>query len=151
CIRYRDLPNTKWFEIDLFKKLMGVPADKYEIFRDFKKRVLDKAIQEVNTYSDMVITAEYVKEGRRVVRLRFTLKERAKRMRLGIAEPKSEIEHSDLKTKLDTIFGLLPEQIEQLCYAYDTKFIEDKIALVESSKPYQEGTIQNLGAYLMSA
>src|SRR5579862_1161371 len=64
CIRYRGLPHTKWFDLDLFKKLMGVPPGMYDIFRDFKRRVLDKAINEVNTYSDLVIEAELVKEGR---------------------------------------------------------------------------------------
>ena len=55
CIRYRGLPHTKWFDMELFKKLMGVPAGKYDIFRDFKRRVLDKAIEEVNTYSDWLL------------------------------------------------------------------------------------------------
>src|SRR3990167_8160988 len=83
CTRYRGLPHTKWFEMELFKKLMGVPAGVYDVFRDFKRRVLDKAIDEVNMYSDLVIASEFVKEGRKVIRVRFTLKERAKRTRLG--------------------------------------------------------------------
>src|SRR5580692_10819774 len=37
CIRYRGLPYTKWIEMKTFRKLMGVPVDKYPIFRDFKK------------------------------------------------------------------------------------------------------------------
>ena len=52
--------------MDLFKKLMGVPAGKYDIFRDFKRRVLDKAIDEVNTYSDLVIESEFQREGRKL-------------------------------------------------------------------------------------
>src|SRR5580658_1483281 len=77
CIRYQGLPKTKWFDIDLFKKLMGVPLGKYDVFRDFKRRVLDKAIEEVNTYSDLIIESEFVREGRKVVKVRFKLKERA--------------------------------------------------------------------------
>src|SRR5436190_4521007 len=46
CIRYRGLPHTKWFEMDLFRKLMGVPNETYTVFRDFKRRVLDKSIEE---------------------------------------------------------------------------------------------------------
>src|SRR5436190_6689317 len=46
CIRYRGLPHSKWFEIDLFRKIMGVPVNKYTVFRDFKRRVLDKSIEE---------------------------------------------------------------------------------------------------------
>src|SRR3990167_8505068 len=65
CIRYRGLPYSKWFDIDLFKKLMGIPAGMYEVFRDFKKRVLDKAIDEVNTYSDLIVSSEFLKESRK--------------------------------------------------------------------------------------
>jgi hypothetical protein len=154
CIRYRGLPHTKWFDMELFKKLMGVPAGKYDIFRDFKRRVLDKAIEEVNTYSDLVIAAEFVKEGRKVVRLRFKLKDRAKRTRLGtnqIKEPFKQLEHDPIKTKLHTVFGLSEEQIEQVLTSYDAAFVSDKIRIVEESKPFKDGTIQNLAAYLISA
>src|SRR5580698_9985533 len=71
CIRYRGLPNTKWFDMETFRKLMGVPADSYVIFRDFKRRVLDKSIEEVNTYSDLLVDVELARERRQVVKIRF--------------------------------------------------------------------------------
>ena len=45
CIRFQNIKQTPWFEISMFRKLMGVDEEKYIIFRDFKRRVLDKAIQ----------------------------------------------------------------------------------------------------------
>jgi hypothetical protein len=132
CIRYRGLPHTKWFEMPLFKKLMGVPQGKYEVFRDFKKRVLDKSVDEVNMYSDLVIAPEYVREGRKVVRVRFKLKERAKKTRLG----GKSIGESDFKNNLATLFALSTEQIEQV---------------LTDSKAFKEGRIENLSAYLLSA
>ena len=153
CIRYRGLPNTKWFEMDLFKKLMGVPPGKYDIFRDFKRRVLDKAVDEVNTYSDLFIEAEFVREGRKVKRVRFKLKERAKKTRLGGGRVKAKLETSgdELKTKLYGAFDLSEEQVEQLLTEYDGKFVQEKIAVIEASKPYKEGKVQNLAGYLLSA
>jgi len=154
CIRYRGLPHTKWFEMDLFKKLMGVPAGKYDVFRDFKRRVLDKAIEEVNMYSDLVINAEFIKEGRKVAKLRFKLKERAKRTRIGTTPkelPSLPLNSATLKTKLFDLFGLSEEQVEQLLTSYDAKFVEDKVAIIEESKPFKDGKIQNLAAYLISA
>src|SRR5580698_2883074 len=71
CIRYRGLPHTKWFDIETFRKLMGVPAGNYTIFRDFKRRVLDKSIEEVNTYSDLLVDVELARERRQVVKIRF--------------------------------------------------------------------------------
>lgn len=150
CIRYRGLPHTKWFDMELFKKLMGVPQGKYDIFRDFKRRVLDKAIDEVNTYSDLIIVAEYVREGRKVARVRFKLKERAKKTRLGNSKALTHTD-TDLKEKLQNDFGFSAAQIEQVLTEYDSKFINEKIAIVETSKPYQDGKVENITAYLLSA
>lgn len=155
CIRYRGLPATKWFDMDLFKKLMGIPAGMYDVFRDFKRRVLDKAIDEVNTYSDLVIASEFVREGRKVLKVRFKLKERAKKTRLGtktIVPELTLISDSDaLKKNLLENFQLSLEQIEQLMTEYEPKFIQDKIDVIIKSKPYQDGKVQNLAGYLLSA
>lgn len=155
CIRYRGLPHSKWFDMELFKKLMGVAPGKYDVFRDFKRRVLDKAIEEVNTYSDLVIESEFVREGRKVVKVRFKLKERAKKTRLGSSKKIVSLHDSsaqnDLKKKLHTTFLLSEEQIEQLLTEYDFQFIQDKMNVIEESKPFQDGKIQNLAGYLLSA
>jgi hypothetical protein len=155
CIRYRGLPNTKWFEMDLLKKLMGINAGTYDIFRDFKRRVLDKAIDEVNMYSDLLVEADYQKEGRKVVRVRFKLKDRTKRLRLGTSDEKPEKrrvdEISPLKATLVEVFGLSATQLKQVLAAYEVKFIQEKINMIESSRPYKQGKVQNLAAYLISA
>lgn len=150
CIRYRGLPHTKWFDIDLFKKLMGVPNGMYDIFRDFKRRVLDKAVDEVNMYSDLVIASDFVKEGRKVVKVRFKLKERAKKTRLGTTQA-LEGATKDLAATLANEFYLSEEQTEQLMTEYASSFIEEKIAVIKASKPYQEGRVDNLAGYLLSA
>src|SRR3990167_6178766 len=151
CIRYRGLPNTKWFDMAMFKKLMGVTAGLYDVFRDFKRRVLDKAIDEVNMYSDLVITPEYIREGRRAVKVRFHLKERAKKTRLGNhkKEKKVTIFNDSFKQTLSEDFALSKEQIEHLLTEYDSQFINEKITLVKSSKPFQEGRIENPAGYLL--
>src|SRR5690606_14078242 len=35
CVRYRNLPKTRLFSLDEFRKLMGVDDSQYPIFRDF--------------------------------------------------------------------------------------------------------------------
>lgn len=153
CIRYRGLPFTKWFDMQTFRKLMGVPADNYVIFRDFKRRVLDKSIEEVNTYSDLLVDVEFAREKRQVAKIRFALKERAKKNRLGILSEEivDETKTSDLREKLIKQFGLSPRQVENILTQYDETFIAEKITVVESSKNYQSGKIKNCAAYLRSA
>ncbi|HLB42218.1 MAG TPA: replication initiation protein [Gammaproteobacteria bacterium] len=150
CTRYRGLPHTRWLDTNLFRKLMGVPPDKYEIFRDFKRRVLDKSVDEVNTYSDLVISPEFIREGRKVVRIRFKLKERAKKARLGNRPPLATFT-SPLIEKLLHTFQLSSAQADQLLKEYDSNYIMEKITIIEASKPFQEGKIQSLAAYLLSA
>lgn len=154
CIRYRGLPYTKWFEMDTFRKLMGVPQGNYTIFRDFKRRVLDKSIEEVNTYSDLLVEAELTRERRQVVKIRFALKERAKKTRLGIdvsLNAEQEEATADLRSKMIKQFSLSPTQAERALNEYDSEFIEEKMQVVEASKNYQLGKVKNLAAYFLSA
>ncbi|MBA3661765.1 MAG: replication initiation protein [Gammaproteobacteria bacterium] len=153
CIRYRGLPKTKWFDLDLFKKLMGVPPGKYAIFRDFKRRVLDKAIDEVNTYSDLVIAAELVREGRKIARLRFTLKERAKKTRLGKSDGELLIsaESHSLKMQLSDDFLLSAKQVQVVLREYESQYIQNKIDMIKASKTFQSNKIDNVAGYLLSA
>lgn len=155
CIRYRGLPYTKWFEMDLFRKLMGVPVDNYTIFRDFKRRVLDKSVEEVNTYSDLLVEPELIRERRQVVKIRFALKERAKKTRLGLLmseeESGEESGTANLRSKLIMQFNLSPTQTEQVLQAYSQEFIVGKMTVIESSKNFQQGKVKNLAGYFLSA
>jgi len=153
CIRYRGLPYTKWFDMDTFRKLMGVPTDNYTVFRDFKRRVLDKSVEEVNTYSDMLVEPELARDRRQVVKIRFALKERAKRLRLGTkAEEESRAAPTtDLRSKLIMQFCLSPMQAEQILQEYSQDFIIEKMTVVETSNNYQSGKVQNLAGYFLSA
>ena len=154
CTRYRGLPYTKWFDIELFRKLMGVPADNYTIFRDFKRRVLDKSVEEVNTYSDILVEPELYRERRQVVKLRFLLKERAKKIRLGtLLEPENTANTAidELRSKMINAFSLSPKQTEQILQDYKYEFIMEKIHVIESSKNYQQGKVKNIAAYFKSA
>lgn len=161
CIRYRGLPHTKWFDMELFRKLMGVPAAKYTVFRDFKRRVLDKSIEEMNTYSDMIVEPEIHREGRQVVKIRFLLKERAKKTRLGgqlltdhsdeeIIEMPISLE-DEIKSKLLNDYGISEKQYEKILKTYSREFIAEKLTMIESSPNYINGRVKNLAAYLMSA
>lgn len=50
-------------------------AEHYKEFNRFRQRVLDIAVKEINDFTDIHVTWEPVKDGNRVVRLRFMVKE----------------------------------------------------------------------------
>ena len=149
CIRYQNLPYTGWITISAFRKLMGVPPGKYKIFRDFKKRVIDKAVEEVNHYSHLEVVPEVQKEGRSVASVRFKLNKHSKRP-LDLSEDVSSLTQ-ELNLQLAQEFGLSAQQINNLQKRYDTAYIKAKVDLIKSSSSYQSGKIENLGSYLLSA
>lgn len=158
CIRYRGLGLTKWFDMETFRKLMGVPTDKYIIFRDFKRRVLDKSVEEVNTYSDLIVVAEVGREGRQVNKIRFSLKERAKKTRLGgknlLAPDTEETPTSvpgELVKQLLENYGLSAAQAQAAIDEYGEAVVREKMLLIEASSNYQQGKVHNLAAYFFSA
>lgn len=159
CVRYKGLPHTRWFDLDGFRKLMGVADETYLIFRDFKKRVLDKSIEEVNTYSDMRIEPEINRAGRKVISIRFKLKDREKKTPIGVdlGQPGRAVslDRSDypqeLVDKLRKDFGLSQIQIDTVFSAYQNEFIQQKIKLIESSNTFTAGKVSNLAAYFLSS
>lgn len=152
CMRYKDLDYTKWFDIETFRKLMGVPTGTYLIFRDFKKRVVDKSVEEVNTYSDLIVEPEIKRSGHTVTSIRFKLKDREKKKRLGINEgEEGRAEEDTLTKKLKQNFGLTSKQVVDLLEVYEKEFIVSKIKLIEDSNSYKDQKIDNLAAYLLSA
>jgi hypothetical protein len=162
CIRYQGLPQTKWFALEKFKKLMGVASDNYPFYRDFKRRVLDKAVEEVNAYSDLYIQAEVEKAGWKVIRIRFKISLREKKKWLGSnliqkgrADGENQVEEDTLlkivKQNLLQEFLVTQEKAHQLIENYGLGYVHKKIELIKNSKNYQNGNIKNVTGYLMDA
>jgi len=64
----------KWhkFEMNELKQLLF--AEKYIRFPDFKRKVLDISVREINDLSDIEITYEIIKVGRRYGKIEFSIK-----------------------------------------------------------------------------
>lgn len=146
CVRYQNLSQTPWFQLDLFRKLMGVEQGKYSIFRDFKKRVIDIAVREVNQLSSIEVTLECQKELRQVVAVRFL-----------IARSQNEIKNLDIHSsnpladQLRQEFGFSPQAIAQTLETYEEKYILEKIFAIKNSANFKKGKIINLTKYLESS
>ena len=62
--------NRQWFfDIDELKRLLD--CESYTNFNDFKRRVLDPAVEEINKHTDIAIFYSLEKDGRKVVRVNF--------------------------------------------------------------------------------
>ena len=149
CIRYNGISQTQWFTLEVFRKLMGVSDDQYPIFRDFKRRVLDIAVKEVNLHSSTTIFPETKRLSGKVVSIRFKIESKQ-----GIvpAEPANHnIEVSALKNVLQDNFGLSVKNIESILESYELNYIQEKVNLVLNSDSCKLGKIRELPAYLIKA
>ena len=60
------------FEIDKLKKMLMVDEVKsYSNFKDFRKKVLEIAMKEINEHTDLIISYEPITKGRKVVQVEF--------------------------------------------------------------------------------
>lgn len=149
CIRYQNIGQTPWFDLAKFRQLMGIGEGKYKIFRDFKTRVLDKAIEEVNKYSPITIDSQMRKQNRQVIAIQFLIKQ----TRDVIESDKQEV--AALPTQQTEIlklkFGLSKKQLDDVFSAYTADYIVSKMTLIENSASFKAGKINNLAKYFLSA
>lgn len=81
CARYRPnkakgFPGEVTWKMDEFRQIMGVASkSSYHSYKDLKKRVLHPAIKEVNSLTDLIVTATPIKAGREYVAIKFLIKE----------------------------------------------------------------------------
>jgi plasmid replication initiation protein len=59
------------FDIEELK--LRLSAEHYKRFPDFKRKVLDRALEEINTLSDLDVTYTIIKESRRFAKIEFTM------------------------------------------------------------------------------
>lgn len=154
CIRYVGTKVTKWFDYDVFRKLMGVmDYTKYALFKDFKKRVIDGAVSEVNLRSSIDITPEYKKVGRKVVAIRFTVEEKRRVIALGKKTSKTYEElAAEERLIIDQMmkeFSISSSHALKLLRDYGIEDILKKIKILKNTKAYQQGHI-NSPAYLIT-
>jgi len=75
CLRYKNVGSTGWLDLARFRKLVGATAPMYDEFKYLKRDVISKPVDEINRVSDILLEPEYDKNGRRVTKVRFLIRE----------------------------------------------------------------------------
>ena len=74
CFRFVKTKSTGWWEMETFRRLMGVEdSEYYQSYKHLNAKIIKPAVAEVNKVSDIVITPEIRKQGRNVTHIRFTI------------------------------------------------------------------------------
>jgi Initiator Replication protein len=76
CYRFKSAGTTGVILLGTWKKLIGVEAGgTYELFKNLNRKIIKPAVEEINAVSDIQVTVEYIKEGRKVIGLQFVIAE----------------------------------------------------------------------------
>ncbi len=101
-VRHLGWQDVYIVSVDYLKELLGITEVKtYKTFPKFREKVLDKAQEEINAFSDLKISYETVKKGRSIRSIKFYIlsKERIKE-RLESNEEIIPIDESELHDEL---------------------------------------------------
>jgi plasmid replication initiation protein len=75
-IQWRTAGKTPVFEINQFRSQLGLGVNEYPVMGDFKKRVLDYAVKQINDHTDIKASYEQMKTGRTITGFSFKFKQK---------------------------------------------------------------------------
>lgn len=153
CVRFRKTGVTGWIDLSDFRLIMGVDPKEYQDFRRLNTRVIKGPVDQVNGSSDIMLVAEYKREKRRVIAVRFKIKENPqlslfRNKEEAGGEKSSREEKEEVKKRL-LLFGVSDRQAERAIESYEASYISENLKLVEQQ--YLAGKVGNLPAYTLMA
>ena len=77
-IKWRVSGKTPVMPLESFREQIGLLTDEYKRMGDFKKNVLDLAVQQINLFTDIHVTYEQIKAGRTITGFSFQFKPKDK-------------------------------------------------------------------------
>ena len=103
-IQWKTAGKTPVFELSLFRGQMGLNDDEYKIMGNFKLRVLDLAVNEINEKTDLTVSYTQEKKGRLIHGFKFTVKQKEK--------TKKEVKTDRDNNTLDIFYKMTDKQID---------------------------------------
>ena len=122
-IAWRTTGKTPQITLEDLRNKLGVINGEYERMSNFKSRVLDYSIEQINEHTDIKASYEQHKQGRKVIG--FTFKFQVKDKKKKVAEASNG--------NMFTINGLTDKQLGRI--ARNQQFIADYNHLVSSTSP----------------
>ena len=127
--QWRQAKHTPMFELTMFRLQLGVNPEDYKRMSDFKRRVLDASVKEINKKSDLKIGYEQEKNGRTIIGFKFNVEVKSKPKPSG----KMITVEATPKPKDNTINSLTDKQLARI--AKNPQFISDYNHLVSPNSP----------------
>nr|WP_181716309.1 replication initiation protein RepM [Psychrobacter sp.]QJS05374.1 RepB [Psychrobacter sp.] len=127
-VQWKQAKKTPMFELQEFRGQLGVEDDEYKAMSNFKIRVLDLAVEEINEKSDLNINYSQKKKGRKIIGFTFTVHEKPK-AKADVVNKERDVSTGDMFT----IDGLNDKQLGRI--ARNPAFIAEYNHLVSPTSP----------------
>lgn len=88
-IQWRDNGVTQRYKIDELRQKLGVEPEQYKTMSNFKAKVLDRAINQINKHTDITVKYEQHKTGRTITAMSFIFKQKKAPEQLATATNKN--------------------------------------------------------------
>lgn len=75
-VQWKAAKKTPIFELEKFRGQMGIGVNEYKAMSNFKIRVLDLAVEEINKLTDLKVSYSQIKKGRTITGFTFTVHEK---------------------------------------------------------------------------
>ena len=143
---------SRCFKLDEFRLILGIAKDEYCAFDNFRRRVIDTAVDEVSANTDLEIEeVRYGKTGRKITDITFYVTiltaDKSSNLQLEIEEPAKEDVHPIVERLIS--LGFAVETAQRYKTKYGVKRIERNIAYTLAKQ--QEGAVKDIPAYLNMA
>ena len=139
------------FEPELLRRMMGAD-EAYARYSNFKQRVLDPAVVEINAHTDLFCEYRSDKRGKKVVALHFTISANA-RNAAGDAAAKAAAagELGLARTALKGRFGFSDAEADAILEEHPESYVRENLAIVEERMKKSSDVVRQPKAYARKA
>lgn len=129
-IQWKSVGKTPEFKLEIFREQLGIGINEYQRMDHFKTRVLDMAVEEINTKTDIDANYKQHKKGRSITGFSFTFKQKPSIKNTLIEESR------DINTT-DTFHELTEKQLDMFSSKLaDLPAIQAMALVGEGMKPF---------------
>lgn len=148
------------FELEELKKMVGSKEKSYNVYQNFKSKVILQAQKELNKLTDISFDFEEIKTGRKVTSIKFYIHSNAK-SKIEVSKASEEIavtvqenlQEDKVNEQLEAVKNIFAEPVTDFEADCILKSADDNIDLIKEKYEIakQQGNIKNMVAWIINA
>lgn len=123
-MRWKSTRETPAISLDSFREKLGVEPDKYTTMSNFKSRVLDVAVKQINKTTDISVSYEQHKTGRKITGVSFKFSYKKAQKPLNSKRCSKTIDFVDEQNLTDKQLGYYAKLLAQSHWATQARVMQ---------------------------